>query len=116
MPVRLWPGKIREPDILFVAKEHSDRIDEQFYGPPDLVVEVLSPGTWCVDRREKMVEYAQAGIGEYWMVDPDAGTVEVLVLRAGAYTLRGKWGAGEVANSEVLAGFELNVGDVVAKS
>jgi Uma2 family endonuclease len=116
LPVRLWPGKIREPDILFVAKEHSDRIGEQFYGPPDLVVEVLSPGTWRVDRREKMVEYAQAGIGEYWMVDPDAGTVEVLVLRAGAYTLRGKWGAGEVANSEVLAGFELNVGDVVAKS
>jgi Uma2 family endonuclease len=113
LPVRLWPGKIREPDILFVAKEHSDRIGEQFYGPPDLVVEVLSSGTWRVDRREKMVEYAQAGIGEYWMVDPDAGTVEVLVLRAGAYTLLGKWGAGEVANSEVLAGFKVDVGDVV---
>lgn len=41
--MRLWPGKIREPDILFVAREHSDRIGEQAYGPLDLTVEVLSP-------------------------------------------------------------------------
>jgi len=50
LPVRLWPGKIREPDILFVAREHSDRIGEQAYGPPDLVVEVLSPATRRTDR------------------------------------------------------------------
>lgn len=113
LPVRLWPGKIREPDILFVAQEHSDRIAEQFYGPPDLVVEVLSPGTWRVDRREKMVEYAQADIGEYWLVDPDACTIEVLVLCEGAYTLLGKWGLGEVARSETLADLVINVSDVV---
>jgi Uma2 family endonuclease len=116
LPVRLWSGKIREPDLLFVTKEHSDRIGEQFYGPPDLVVEVLSSGTWRTDRRDKMVEYAQAGISEYWMVDPDAGTVEVFFLREGAYTLLGKWGIGKVAHSKVLAGFELNVSDVVGES
>ena len=58
LPVRLWPGKIREPDILFVAKEHADRIGEQAYGPPDLVVEVTSSSTWRIDRLEKPVEYA----------------------------------------------------------
>jgi Uma2 family endonuclease len=116
LPVRLWPGKIREPDILSVAEEHGDRIGEQFYGPPDLVVEVLSPSTWRIDRREKMVEYARAGISEYWMVDPDACTIEVFVLREGAYSLLGKWGTGEVAHSEVLAGFELDANDVVGKS
>jgi len=107
LPVRLWPGKIREPDILFVTQEHSDRIGEQVYGPPDLVVEVLSRSTWRADRHEKFSEYALAGISEYWMVDPGARTVEVFVLREGAYELLGKWGTGQEAHSEVLAGFRV---------
>lgn len=85
LPVRLWPGKIREPDLLFVSKEYADRIGEQAYGPPDLVVEVLAPGTWRSDRLEKSAEYAQAGVREYWIVDPGGQTVEVFVLREGAY-------------------------------
>jgi Uma2 family endonuclease len=112
LPVRLWPGKIREPDIFFVAQEHSDRIGEQVYGPPDLVAEVLSPGTWRADRHEKFSEYAQAGVGEYWMVDPDACTVEVFVLREGAYELLGKWGRDEEAHSEALARFRVALDEV----
>jgi len=112
LPVRLWPGKVREPDILFVAREHSDRISEQAYGPPDLVVEVLSPATRRTDRLEKMVEYARAGVREYWIVDPDGQTVEVFTLREGAYELLGKWGPGEEARSEVLAGFRVTVDEV----
>ncbi len=111
--MRLWPGKIREPDILFVAREHSDRIGEQAYGPPDLVVEVLSPGTRRTDRLEKMVEYARAGVREYWIVDPDGQTVEVFVLREGAFELLGKWGGGEEARSEVLAGFRVAVDEAL---
>ena len=113
LPVRLWPGKIREPDILFVAKEHSDRIGEQAYGPPDLVVEVLSPSTRRTDRLEKTVEYARAGVREYWIVDPHGQTAEVFVLREGAYELLGKWIGGEEAHSEVLAGFEVAVDEVL---
>jgi len=112
LPVRLWPGKIREPDVLFVSHEHADRIGEQFYGPPDLVMEILSAGTWRTDRLEKMVEYAQAGIQEYWLVDPQAETIEVLVLREGAYVLLDKWGTGETARSELLEGFEVAVNEV----
>jgi len=113
LPVRLWPGKIREPDILFVSKEHTDRMGEQFYGPPDLVVEVLSSGTRRTDRLEKPMEYAQAGVGEYWIVDPEGQTVEVFTLREGAYELLGKWGKGETVRSGMLAGFELAVDEVV---
>jgi len=112
LPVRLWPGKIREPDILFVAGEHADRIGEQVYGPPDLVVEVLSPATQRTDRQEKTTEYARAGVREYWMVDPKAGTIEVLVLREGHYRLLGKWGEGGTARSEVLEGFEVAVKEI----
>jgi Uma2 family endonuclease len=113
LPVRLWPGKIREPDILFVAREHSDRIGEQAYGPPDLVVEVLSPSTRRTDRLEKTVEYARAGVREYWIVDPHGRTVEVFILREGAYELLGKWGGGEEARSEVLADFRVAVDEVL---
>jgi len=61
LPVRLWPGKIREPDIFFIAREHADRLGERFCGVPELVVEVLSPQTRRTDRSEKFYEYARAG-------------------------------------------------------
>jgi Uma2 family endonuclease len=115
LPVRLWPGKIREPDVLFVAKAHADRIGEQVYGVPDLVVEVLSPGTWRLDRHEKFSEYAQAGVAEYWIVDPERQTIEVFVLRVGAYELLGKWNRSEVARSGLLAGFEVAVDEVMGE-
>ena len=112
LPVRLWRGKIREPDVLFVSHAHADRIGEQFYGPPDLVMEVLSPGTRSVDRGEKFLEYARAGIGEYWLVDPEAQTIEVFVLKDEAFTLLVKAGPGEKAHSQVLDGFDVAVDEV----
>ena len=113
LPVRLWPGKIREPDVLFVAREHSDRIGEQFFGVPDLVMEVTSSSTRRTDRVEKLVEYAQAEVEEYWIVDPEARTVEVFTLREGAYEALGKWGTGETARSALLAGFEVAVDEMM---
>ena len=115
LPVRLWPGKIREPDILFVAHAHADRIGEQFYGPPDLVVEVLSPGTRRTDRGVKMLEYARAGVSEYWLVDPDACAIEVYTLDEGVYAPLGQFGAGQKARSQVLFGFEVSVDEVFAE-
>jgi Uma2 family endonuclease len=110
LPVRLWPGKIREPDVLFIAQAHSDRIAEQFVGPPDLVMEVTSPSTRLTDRMEKCMEYAQAGIAEYWIIDPEPQTVEVFMLREGAYELLGKWDREGTAHSGVLEGFQVRVG------
>ncbi|MFQ6101226.1 MAG: Uma2 family endonuclease [Anaerolineae bacterium] len=51
---------------------------------------------------------------EYWIADPDARTVEVFVLREGAYELLGKWSPGELARSEILAGFEVAVETILA--
>jgi Uma2 family endonuclease len=121
LPVRLWPGKFREPDIVFLSREHGDRRGEQFWGVPDLVVEVISPrtehssGTERADRREKFEEYARAGVSECWLVDPRGCTIEVYVLREEVYHLLGKWGLGEVACSEVLKGFEVPVAAVLTE-
>jgi Uma2 family endonuclease len=113
LPVRLWQGKIREPDIVFMSAAHTDRIGEDFWGVPDMVVEVLSRSTMQVDREEKSLEYARAGVAEYWLVDPEEHVIEVYVLRQGAYKLLGKWGAGQIAHSEVLAGLEIAVETIV---
>lgn len=113
LPVRLWPGKIREPDIFFIAREHADRLGEQFCGVPDLVVEVLSPQTRRTDRSEKFYEYARAGVAEYWLVDPDRRTVEVFALQEGAYEFVGRYGPGEVARSRRLAGLEVPVDEIL---
>jgi Uma2 family endonuclease len=74
-----------------------------------LVIEVTSPGTRRVDRNEKPLEYARAGVAEYWIVDPSAQTVEVFVLREGGYRLLARWGSGQVARSALLDGLEIPV-------
>ena len=112
LPVRLWPGKIREPDIFFMAKEHADRIGEKTCGVPDLVMEILSPGTQGIDRGEKFLEYAQAGVIEYWLVDPDKGRIDVYTLKGSVYELVERYKPGEAACSELLSGFEALVDEV----
>jgi Uma2 family endonuclease len=79
LPVRLWPGKIREPDVVFMATAHLHRIDK-YWGVPDLAVEIISEGDAKRDREDKRVDYAQAGIPEYWIVDPEQKTLEILRL------------------------------------
>jgi Uma2 family endonuclease len=99
MPIRLWPGKFREPDVMIFRGDHRHRIGEQFGGVPDLVVEVLSPTTQHLDRGIKFAEYAMAGVGEYWLVDPETQTIEVFALRDDHFILTGQFGLGQTAQS-----------------
>ena len=112
LDVRLWPGTIRQPDIVFMSNEHKDRITERYWGVPDLVMEILSESTEGQDRTVKFCEYREAGVPEYWIVDPSTKAIEIFVLDQEAYKLLGKWGTGEVAHSKVLAGFQVAVDDV----
>lgn len=60
----------REPDVLFVANAHVDRLRETYLdGPADLAVEIVSPDSVERDRVEKLAEYEAAGIPEYWVID-----------------------------------------------
>jgi len=117
--VRLWPGKFREPDIVFIHRDHADRIGEEYWGVPNLIVEVISPrtpkssDTEHVDRGEKFFEYARGGVQEYWLVNPTSCTIEVYVLLDGVYHLLSRWGNGEVARSKVLNGLEVPVEAVI---
>ena len=67
-------GAARVPDVLFVAREHLDRLtDKRLLGPADLVVEVVSEDSVARDREEKFREYAAAGVPEYWLIDARPG-------------------------------------------
>jgi Uma2 family endonuclease len=67
-------GPAREPDLLFVAQEHLERLTEaRLSGPADLVVEVVSDDSVARDRADKFYEYQAAGIREYWIIDPRPG-------------------------------------------
>ncbi len=70
--MRILEGKVsREPDLLFVAREHAARLtEERLDGPADLVIEILSDSSLNRDRAEKFYEYQEAGVAEYWLFDP----------------------------------------------
>lgn len=87
--VILSDTSIVQPDIVFVATDHQGRMsDRGIEGAPTLAIEVLSPSTRTIDRHTKMQLYARHGIPWYWLVDPDARTVEVFALEAESYALR----------------------------
>lgn len=62
---------VLQPDVLFVAKANLGILQEDgIHGPPDLVIEVLSPATAQLDKKAKRRIYARAGVKELWLVDP----------------------------------------------
>lgn len=110
--IRLWPGKFREPDVVFMSAEHTDRVGEQFWDGADLVMEVVSDDDRRRDLETKREEYAAAGIREYWIVDPQQSRITVLRLDGDKYTVYGTFSGDEQATSATLAGFGLNVSGV----
>ena len=110
LKVKLWEGKIREPDIMFMHKENRARRGEQVWQGADLVIEVISPDNPARDTVDKFQEYARAGIPEYWLVDPRDNSLAVYTLPEGAevYQELSKTTQGE-AYSNVLEGFCANV-------
>ncbi len=112
LPVHLWPGKIREPDVMVMLDAHDGRIQQQFWGPPDLVVEVISPSTEQTDRVDKLAEYAAAGIAEYWIVAGAAQTVEIYTLAGGEYQLVATHSHPATLTSPLLAGLTLGTADI----
>lgn len=104
----------RVPDLLFVAADRRDLLKPTYLdGPPDLLIEIVSPDSQSRDRREKYLEYEKAGVREYWIVDPLSKTVEVFRLEKKKFQ-RIEETAGVIA-SIVLKGFRIKTAQLWQK-
>ena len=88
-------------------------IAQAINGPVDLAAEVISLGGRNRDRIDKRDLYEQYGIKEYWLIDPEAQTVEVLHLENGRYQLFVRAIPGQVAASKLLPGFDIPVTELL---
>lgn len=107
--VRLEPHEIVQPDIIFISRERLHLYQGSVMeGPPDLVVEILSPSTRRRDETLKLALYARTGVREYWLVDTDARTITMFVLSAdGGYERVEP--VGGILRSTILPGLEIGI-------
>lgn len=114
MDVLLSDDSVVEPDLFFVPDASAGIITRaNIQGVPALVIEVLSNPR--VDRVRKRDLYAEFGVPEYWIVDPDADRVEVYRLDAGRYGKPEILEAGDTLTTAAISSFSLPVGDLFAR-
>jgi len=113
-PLRLEirPGKFREPDLLILMRSDDPRRQNDYWRGADLVVEIVSPDNPARDLEEKPRDYAEAGIPEYWIVNPLDETVTVLTLSAGSYVEYGVFRRGDEARSKLLDGLTVRIDQI----
>ena len=111
--LRLQTGRYREPDLFLLLSTNDTRCGNQFWTGADLVLEVVSPDDPGRDLVQKRREYAEAGMPEYWIVDPSTAQMTVLRLEGTAYVEHGVFPRGTQATSVLLDGFSVAVDRVL---
>lgn len=100
--------EVYQPDILFISNDNKDLIIENhIIGPPDLIVEILSPSTAEKDFGVKFNDYEKYGVKEYWIVDPQTGDCDFFVSVDGKF--KSKEPIDNLYHSTILDGFTLNI-------
>jgi Uma2 family endonuclease len=114
--LRIRPRKIRLPDIIFLHKDHFHARHNRVWDGADLVMEAVSDDAkdHARDYRDKLLDYAEARIAEYWIVDPERKTVIVHRLEGDRYAVHGEFGCSDHATSLVLSGFSVDVNALFA--
>ena len=98
------------PDLVFVSRERLGIVTSRgVEGAPDLVVEILSPGTASRDRVEKAQIYARYGVRHYWLADPDARALEVYELAGGQYRETARLAAGATFTPTLFPGLAISL-------
>ena len=111
--VRVKARKFREPDLLLLLSADDPRRHNRFWEGADLVVEIVSPDNPDRDLVKKRRDYAQAGIPEYWIVNPKDETIAVLTLERTKYVEHGIFARGTQASSVLLPEFAVSVDAVL---
>ena len=103
-----------QPDVLVVLNVNLGIIRQRVEGVPDLVIEVLSPATARHDRYTKYQLYAEAGVGEYWIIDPEARAADVYTRRGAGFVPLGHYERGGEIRSELLPALRLPFDELLA--
>ena len=111
--VQVRPGKFREPDILVLQDANDPRNQNEYWLGADLVIEIVSPDRPARDTEEKPLDYAEAGIPEYWIFNPLTATITVLALEGELYAEHGVFHRGEQATARLLGGFSVSVDEML---
>src|SRR5512144_479572 len=107
---------VLQPDILFISSGRLQMVGEKYISDaPDLVVEVLSPGTRRRDRTLKAKRYARFGVREMWIADPDRKTIEVHVNAAETFRRHAAYAGKDGLTSPLLPGLEIPLEQVFAE-
>ena len=93
-----------QPDLLFLSNASLVRLQPRLQGPPDVAIEILSKGDRGRDLVRKRKLYLEHGLPEYWLVDPDAASVTVLVRRESAWHEHGVFLRGQTVTSIEMPG------------
>lgn len=104
-----------QPDIIFIRKENTGIIDEQeqiVLGAPDILIEILSPGSIKRDRIEKKELYEKFAVPEFWIVDPNNQSIEVYQFLEGRYQIFAFAAEAGTVQSAVLPGLDLDIAPV----
>lgn len=118
LPVRLFSKTIREPDVMYFAPGSEPDDLRSYPNRVDLAMEVVSEGAEAHrrDYLDKRRDYAQAGVAEYWIVDPEQETILVLVLDGDSYQTHGEFGRGAVASGKLIPGLQVDVNELMKLS
>jgi len=113
LDVCLSPDTALQPDLIFISAERVGIVQEDFVaGAPDLAVEVLSQPTAAYDRATKLPIYAEAGVPEVWLIDPQVKTVEILRLQGRKYFVEATLADDQVLTSNLFPSWQLPLRDL----
>jgi Uma2 family endonuclease len=113
LDVRLSKDTALQPDLIFISDARAGIILENWIaGAPDLVVEVSSPSTATYDRATKLPIYAESGVSEYWLIDSQVKTVEVLKLEGKKYFVEATLAGDQILTSNLFPGWQLPLHDL----
>jgi Uma2 family endonuclease len=100
------------PDVQFYRRGNSPAGQQAGLerGRPDLAIEVISPSSRSKDSVRKLHDYAALGVPEYWLIDPEASTLERLVLREGTYSIVEALEGAATFRPDGFEGLEIDLG------
>lgn len=113
LDVVLSDETVVQPDVMVILNDNRHVIQERIEGPPNLIVEILSPATKDRDLTTKRRLYARHGVKEYWTIDVDRRTIEVNTWTPTGYVVHGTYAYADTVVSPLLPGFSAPVKEIV---